>query len=120
MTLYGLYIRDVAAGDLVWFRTEQSLEPGSYKCGRVRSDSANVFIAESIPALILQVGPRLDEVERLAKSNSGPQATSSEAEKHAATEMTDGLVERLTETSTIWVTEPRWLSRLRPLVRTGS
>lgn len=115
MPLYGLYIQDVAAGDLVWFTTEKSLQAGPYRLGRQRSKQPDVYIAESIPALILQVGPRIDEVEKRAQSVTGASDMPAEAQKRAAAEMTDGLIEQLTKTSSIWEPEPHWLGQLRPL-----
>lgn len=119
MPLYGLYIRDLADGDLVWFTTEKSLQPGTYQRGRQRADSPNVYIAESIPGLILQVGPRIDEVERRARFAAGPAGTSAEVEARDAAELTEGLVQRLTQTSSIWEPEPSWVSRLRPFSTSG-
>lgn len=119
MPLYGLYIRDAAAGDLLWFTTEKSLQAGAYRRGRHQSDSPDVYIAESIPALILQVGPRIDEVERRAQSASSSPDISAEAKKRAAAEMTDGLIERLTKTSSVWEPEPRWLDQLRAFETEG-
>lgn len=115
MPLYGLYIQDVASGDLVWFTTEKSLQPGAYRLGRKQPDAPDVYIAESIPALILQVGPRIDEVEKRAQSATSVSGMPAEAQKRAAAEMTDGLIEQLTKTSSIWESEPRWLGQLRPL-----
>ncbi len=88
MTMYGLYIRDLAASDLVWFTTEKSLEPGTYRRGRHHADSPDVYIAESTPALVLQVGPLLDEAENLAQFSLSPPGTPVRVEKHIATEMT--------------------------------
>lgn len=119
MPLYGLYIRDIAAGDLVWFTTQRALQAGTYTLGREQADPPDVYVAESIPALILLAGPRIDEVERRAKSTAGSPGTPADVEKRAAIEMADGLVERLTETSDIWEAEPPWLNRLRPVTATG-
>ena len=119
MPLFGLYIRDVADGDLVWFTTERSFRPGAYRRGRQRAGVPDVYIAESIPALILQVGTRIDEVERRAKAAVSPPGTSSEVEKRGAAEMTDGLVQSLTETSSIWEPEPDWLRQLQPIGTNG-
>jgi len=119
MSLYGLYIHDVADGDLVWFTTEKSLQPGTYRRGRRKADLPNVYVAESIPALILQVGSRIDEVEERVKLATSRPGKSAEVEKRDAAEMTDGLVQRLTQTSSIWEPEPPWLSRVRPFSTSG-
>ena len=68
MTMYGLYIRDLAAGDLVLFTTVKSLAPGAYRLGRHHARAPDVYVAESIPALVLQVGSLLEQAEDLAQS----------------------------------------------------
>ena len=113
MTLFGLYVRDLSKSDWVWFSTDQSIAVGSY-CLGVNRKSANVFVAKSIPALILQVGPIIDEAEARAQSLLSPTGTSATVEKQLAAEMTRGLMERLNETSSIWESNPKWLNRLQP------
>ena len=111
MTMYGLYIRDLADGNLVWFTTERSLLPGTYRRAWHHIDSPDVYIGESIPALVLQVGPLLDEAENFAQSSDSPGDNAAKGQKQIATRMTDSLLQRLAETSSIWVSEPRWLNR---------
>ena len=115
MNLYGLYIHDLAAGDLVWFTTEKSLTPGAYLLDRGHGRSPNVYVAESIPALVLQVGPLLDQAESRAQSSLSPGDIPSGTEQRLATEMTGGLLQRLTETSSIWVPNPDWVDELHPV-----
>jgi hypothetical protein len=95
MTMYGLYIRDLAGGDLVWFTTERSLQPGAYRRGRHHSDSSDVYIAESIPALILQVGPLLDAAQSSALSSASSPGTPERVQKQIATKITDGHRDKL-------------------------
>ncbi len=113
MALYGLYVRELSKSDLVWFKTDQSLEAGRYRIG-LRHESANVFLAKSIPALILKVGPIIDRAEALAQSSLSPQGTPEQVERKMAADMTHGLLERLNETSSIWESNPHWLKNLRP------
>lgn len=115
MTMYGLRIGDLASGDLVWFTTEKSLAPGAYLLNRGRGRSSKVYVAVSIPALLLEVGPLLDQAESRAQAYLGPTDTPSDVAQRMATEMTDGLLQRLTETSSIWVPNPDWLDHLRPV-----
>jgi len=115
MTMYGLYIRDLDADDLVWFTTDKSLAPGGYTRGRHSAPSPDVYVAESIPALVLQVGALLQQAEDRAQSSLGPTGTPSDTERQIETEMTEGLLRRLTETSSIWVSSPKWVDDLHPV-----
>ncbi len=115
MTMYGLYIRDLDEGDLVWFTTDRSLAPGAYKRGRLHGRSPDVYVAESIPALVLQVGPPIQQVEDRAQSSLSTADMPSNAQRRVETEMSDGLLQRLTETSSIWVSNPHWVDHLRPV-----
>lgn len=119
MTLYGLYLRDLAAGDLVWFTSVKSLEPGAYLLGRHHAGSPDVYVAESIPALVLHVGPLIQQAEDQAQSSLSTNDISSHDRHRIASEMTDGLLQRLTETSAIWVSNPVWVHDLRPVSARG-
>jgi len=112
VTLYGLYIRDLTASDLVWFTTDKSLEPGEYLRGRHHSRSPNVYVAESIPALVLRVGPVIEQVEELGQVSLATPDTPANARDRIENEMTGGLLQRLTKTSSIWVVNPRWVDEL--------
>lgn len=114
MTLYGLYARDPDAGDLVWFTAADSLQPGRYILGRPHDTSPNVYVAESIPSLILQVGSVVQQAERGAQSSLGTADMTPDAQQRLADEMIEGLLRRLTETSSIWVANPPWLKDLAP------
>lgn len=126
MTMYGLYIRDLAADDFVWFNTGKSLEPGAYLHGRHRilgrhhAHSPDVYVAESIPALVLQVGPLIQKAEDQAQSTLSTTDISSDTQQQIETKMTDGLLQYLTETSAIWVSNPDWLDDLQPVPASDS
>ncbi|MEA3410047.1 MAG: hypothetical protein U9R74_00720 [Pseudomonadota bacterium] len=119
MTRYGLYIRDLAGGDLVWFTTEEPLDPGAYFRGRHHAGSPNVYIAESIPALVLQIGPVIQQVEDLGQASLAMPDTSANARDLIEKDMTGGLLRDLTETSSIWDSNPRWVHHLRPCLPRG-
>lgn len=119
MTLYGLYMRDLDTGDLVWFTTEKPLQPGAYWRGRQHAGSADVHVAESIPALVLQVGSVIQEAEDHAQSSLGTGDMPANAERRIESEMTDALLQRLTKSSNIWVSEPRWVDNLSPASESG-
>ena len=115
MTMYGLYVRDIAAGDLVWFTTGKPLEAGAYRRGRDRGGVPDIYLAESIPALVLQVGRIIDRSEDLAQSSLATPGTPANVKRRIESEMTGGLLQSLTETSSIWVSDPRWVDELRPM-----
>lgn len=119
MTMYGLYLRDRDGDDFVWFTTVQSLEPGVYRRGRGRAPAPDVYLAESIPALVLQVGPLIDRAEVQAQSSLSSSGTPKEVQERIASRMTEGLLQRLTETSSIWVADPDWVADLRPFTPPG-
>lgn len=113
MTLYGLYTRNLAEGDLVWFTTDKSLEPGAYVLEEHHTSLPDVYVAESIPALILRVGPIIDQMQDRAQRILSTEEIPTDAEQQIAEEMTEGLLERLTQTSNIWVSNPDWVDKLR-------
>ncbi len=115
MMLYGLYIRDLDAGDFVWFTTDKSLEPGAYIRGRHHAGSPDVYVAQSIAALLLQVGPFIRQAEDDAQSSLGTPDIAPSTQGHIESEMTEGLLQHLTETSPIWVSDPHWVRDLRPV-----
>lgn len=126
MTMYGLYIRNLDTDDFVWFNTGKSLKPGAYLHGRHRilgrrhTRSPDVYVAESIPALVLQVGPLIQKAEDQAHSTLSTTDISPDAQQQIETKMTDGLLQNLTETSSIWVSNPHWLDDLQPVPVGGS
>lgn len=115
MAVYGLYARDIDAGDLVWFTALEPLQPGAYVLGHQHGPSPNVYVAESIPALILQVGPLIQHAENCAQSALSTADMPASTERRIANDMTDGLIKQLTETSSIWVADPHWVRDLSPL-----
>ena len=117
MTMYGLYVRDLSAGDLLWFTVAKSLAPGRYVRGRQAASLPDVYIAESIPALILEVGPLIQEAEQSAGSSLWTTDLPPPAERRLGDDMTEGLLQRLTETSSIWVANPDWVDELDPFVQ---
>ncbi len=115
MTIYGLYLRDPDAGDLVWFTSGRDLAPGAYVRGRGDGSAPDVHVAESIPALILAVGPLIEQAELRGQADLAPSDAPPGADARTAQRMTESLLQSLTETSDIWVVEPDWLDELRPV-----
>ncbi|MGD8589911.1 MAG: hypothetical protein PVG22_13880 [Chromatiales bacterium] len=117
MTMYGLYVRDISTGDLLWFTVDKTLAPGRYLRGRHSATSPDVYLAESIPALILEVAPLIEEAEQRYVSSIWTTDLPPHAEKRRVNNMAEGLLQRLTETSSIWVENPDWVEVLRPFSR---
>jgi hypothetical protein len=115
--MYGLYIQDLVAGDLLWFTVDNSLAPGRYVRGKHKASLPDVYIAESIPALILEVGPLIQEAEQNAESSGWTADLPPSAVKRIGNDMTEGLLQRLTETSSIWVANPDWVDELHPFIQ---
>jgi hypothetical protein len=116
MAIYGLYVRDVIEPDLMWFTSERPLQAGDYTLVATSGGWADVHVAESIPALVLRVGPLVQELERAAqRSLDVPR----QVQERVAEDMMQGLISRLNETSAIWVSEPAWLDDLRPVSPEG-
>jgi hypothetical protein len=110
MPIYGLYVRDIVGPDLIWFSSERRLQSGDYRLNATRDRRADVHVAESIPALVLRVGPLVQELEQAdARSLDVPRL----AQQRIAADLLEGLIARLNETSDIWVSEPAWLDDLR-------
>jgi hypothetical protein len=117
MTMYGLYVQDLGAGDLIWFTVDKSLLPGRYVRGQHEASLPDAYVAESIPALILEVAPLIQEAEQNAVSSARTPDLSPSTEKRLGDAMTEGLLQRLTETSAIWIANPDWVDELRPFIQ---
>ena len=67
---YGAYYnrRD---DDMVWFRTARSLEAGFYRRHARRAEPPDVYIADSVPELIMRVYPWLHEEEASFQNQVG-------------------------------------------------
>lgn len=113
MALYGLYVRNVDEADFQWFTTEEVLAPGSYVLGR-HSAEPNVHVADSIPGLIMMVGPIIQKAEDEGRDALASPGISAEDRQRLEEKHTQGLMSQLTETSSIWESSPKWLRRLNP------
>jgi hypothetical protein len=120
MAIYGLYARDISAGDLVWFTSDRPLAPGAYTFADNHNSSPAVYVAESIAGLVLMVGQIIDQAERGAQESLGSPGIPADIKRRVANGMTDKLLERLTETSSIWEPNPPWVTELRPVSQQSS
>ena len=113
MPLYGLHVRDVDEADFEWFWTDETLQPGSYVLGH-GSDGPNVYLSESIPGLIMMVGPIIQKAEDEGRDSLASPGIAAEDRVRLQKKHTEGLLSQLTETSSIWKTNPKWVRRLKP------
>lgn len=113
MSLYGVRIRSVDDADLEWFTTDADLPPGRYVVKH--HGDWSVFLSETIPRLILQVGPRLQEIEDRGREALASPGISEDDRKRLEDEYTQRLLTQLTETSSIWQENPRWVRKLEPV-----
>ena len=73
-----------------------------------------MYIAESIAALILATGSVIQQTEDLAKQSIDAPGISPELKDRVEGNLTDGLISQLTETSSIWESNPHWVHSLEP------
>lgn len=111
--LYGVHIRNVDEGDFEWFVTDEDLPPGDYVLGH-HSEIPDVYLSDSIPGLILRVGPLIQEAEDAGRDALASPGISAADRRKLEEVHTEGLLTQLTETSSIWKRNPRWVRRLKP------
>jgi hypothetical protein len=114
MQKYGAYQADQPDGVITWFRTNEEFAAGSYVRGL--GSTPNVYIAESVAALIMAVGPAIDASEQAGQAGLSVSGMDDDAvRQHMASQLTDELVAHLSnETDSIWEDNPRWLKHLKP------
>ena len=107
MLRYGAYQAHPPEGDITWFTTEIDLVAGNYIHGH--GSEANVFLDDSIPALIMRVYPEISTLEQAAQSELAASDMNVADREDMADRLTDGLVQRLTSDDSIWGKAPHWL-----------
>ena len=114
MQKYGAYQAEPPDGEITWFNTGENFAAGAYIHGH--GMVPNVFIEDSVAALIMRVGPAIDASEQAGQANVTMSGADNEAlRNHMASQLTDELIERLTdEADSIWENNPRWLKHLKP------
>ena len=117
MQKYGAYQADPPDGDITWLRTGENFSAGAYVHGH--GMVPNVYIEDSVAALIMRVGPAIDASEKAGQANVNMPGVYEEAiREHVAGKLTDELVGRLTdEDDSIWEDNPHWFKRLKPAPR---
>ena len=115
MIKYGAYQRKHTGVEVVWFVTEQSIEAGAYVLGSDSTDPPNVIICESIAGLILEIYPAIQALELDGQKTLCSPGMDSKDANRMADNLAEGLIQRLTEDHAMWIIEPEWVSRLRPV-----
>ena len=101
--------------DIVWFRTSRPMETGFYRRHTHHDDPPDVYLAESVPALIMKVYPWIHEEETVFQQQASNPGLNSENKGRISEKLTDQLVQRLDPNDdTVWVDEPHWVKHLQP------
>jgi hypothetical protein len=101
--------------DIVWFRTERSMASGFYHRHTRPEEPPNVYIAESVPELIMKVYPWIHRQEAAFQQQASSPELKDKDKNRLSEELTDQLVQRLDPNDdTIWVDEPHWVKHLQP------
>ncbi len=111
---YGALCPSKPGAEIVLFVTEQPLEPGDYVLPGRRGPEAKVYIAESVPALIMSIHAEIESSQAAGQASLRLAHMNDDDAQRLAERLTDGLIRRLSEDNDIWEQEPGWLSRLQP------
>ena len=113
--LYGAYYKS-RDEDIVWFRTRRPMGTGFYHRHIRSSEPPDVYIAESVPALIMKVYPWIQAEEAAFQQPANGTGLNSEDKDRISEKLTDQLVLRLDpKYDTVWVDEPHWVKHLKPV-----
>ena len=111
---YGAYYRS-RRQDIVWFRTSRSIETGFYHRHTRREEPPDVYIAESVPALIMKVYPWIHEEEAEFQQQVKSPGVNADDKARISEKLTDQLVQRLDpDDITAWNDEPHWIKHFQP------
>ena len=110
---YGAYHRS-RKQDVVWFRTQRPMEAGFYHRRTRHGNPPDVYIADSVPALIIKAYPWIQEQEAAFQKEAGSPGLNTEDQSRVSDQMTDQLVQRLDpDDDAAWVDEPHWVKHLK-------
>jgi hypothetical protein len=109
---YGAYYNR-REDNMVWFRTARPLEAGFYRRHARSVEPPDVYIADSVPELIMKVYPWIHAEEASFQNQVGQPGGDAEEQSRISEKMTDQLVQRLhRDDDTAWVNEPHWVKHL--------
>lgn len=112
---YGAYYHS-SRQEIIWFRTEQSIETGYYHRHSLHGDRPDVYVADSVPDLIINSYPWVKEAETDFQREHSSSESSDDLKSKQAVSMTDHLLQRLDpHDPAAWVDEPHWVKHLKPV-----
>ena len=110
---YGAYYRK-RKSDIVWFRTNRPLEAGFYHRHIRRKEPPDVYIADSVPALIMKAYSWINEGEAEFQQQVSSTGLDGEEKNRISDQLTEQLVQRLDPNDDkVWVDEPHWVKHLK-------
>ena len=99
---------------IVWFQTVRPLELGYYRRHARHSEPPDVYIAESVPELIMKVYPWIHGQESAFQKTMDRPGLSDKGKDRISEQMTDHLIKQLDpENEAVWVDEPHWVRHLQ-------
>ncbi|MEJ2170630.1 MAG: hypothetical protein P8X90_34485 [Desulfobacterales bacterium] len=109
---YGAYYNP-SEDDIVWFRTARPLEAGFYRRHARGEEPPDVYIADSLPELIMKVYPWIHKEETSFQDQVRHPGGNAEEQSRISEKMTGQLVQRLhPDDDRAWVDEPHWVKHL--------
>ena len=89
------------------------MEAGFYRRHTGGEELPDVYIADSVPELIMKVYPWIHKEEASFQNQVGHPGGDAEEQSRISEKMTDQLVQRLhPDDDTAWVDEPHWAKHL--------
>ena len=111
---YGAYYRS-RKQEIVWFRTSRPMEKGFYHRHTHRNHPPDVYIAESVPELIMKAYPWIRAEQAAFQDQADSPGLNAEDKSRISDHLTDQLVQRLDpDDDTAWVDDPHWVKHLQP------
>lgn len=100
--------------EMVWLRTQRSLETGFYHRHSLHGDRPDVYSADSVPDLIMNSYPWLKEPEDEFQRQNTSSECSDDLKSRKAVSMADYLVQHCDpKDPKAWVDEPQWLKHFK-------
>ena len=111
---YGAYYKS-RRKEIVWFRTDRSMETGYYHRHSRRGEPPDVYISESVPDLIMKSTLWIEAEQEAFEHEASSPGLSAESKRRTSDKMTEDLIQRLDlHDDSTWVDEPRWVKHLKP------
>ena len=100
--------------DIIWFQTALAMETGFYHRHTRSEEPPDVYIAESVPELIMKVYPWIHEREAAFRSQVRGSRVNAKEQSRISEKITDQLIRRLDPNhDAVWVDEPHRVKHLQ-------